>query len=379
MTECWARFSCCDVCTCPPAFIEVDVSLSLLYFVRDQTGDVCSRVNTHEQTHTKQLHVCPWSNVRLPKERAPWWRTFASDQTYSTFARRPWSISIQHKQNMTLSICYAMHAYLHLSFHLAGKGSTVTSASSGCCCCCGYRDITISVCSSCWTTLLFFHPFLCCFFLLFSCSVLCVRGGDAGDYCGVGIAVVRPSKQWPRSWLSLGWRNSTDTRAALLLNRGCNVRTHSCVPSCILKRSHAPLYLSTACRLYSFLRQYDLLPGRCFLVLLLCDRLPPSLLLAGCFKTNFQGRQPWVWRNSGQYSSLQAALLVLVIYYIWVSFYLEVSYFLSTIMVSIVLFRINIIKIKIHSSCEIEDFVETHLCKLCVILRSRALRVVCPH
>ena len=29
--------------------------------------------------------------------------------------------------------------------------------------------------------------------------------------------------------------------------------------------------------------------------------------------------------------------------------------------------RIYIIKIKIHSSCEIEDFVETHLCKLCVI------------
>ena len=41
--------------------------------------------------------------------------------------------------------------------------------------------------------------------------------------------------------------------------------------------------------------------------------------------------------------------------------------------------NIYIIKIKIHSSCEIEDFVETHLCKLCVILRSRALRVVCPH
>ena len=34
---------------------------------------------------------------------------------------------------------------------------------------------------------------------------------------------------------------------------------------------------------------------------------------------------------------------------------------------------------KIHSSCEIEDFVETHLCKLCAILRSRVLRVVCPH
>ena len=37
------------------------------------------------------------------------------------------------------------------------------------------------------------------------------------------------------------------------------------------------------------------------------------------------------------------------------------------------------IKIKIHSSREIEYFVETHLCKLCVILRSRVLRVVCPH
>ena len=35
-------------------------------------------------------------------------------------------------------------------------------------------------------------------------------------------------------------------------------------------------------------------------------------------------------------------------------------------------------KIQIHSSCEIKDFVETHLCKLCVILRSRVLRVVCP-
>ena len=38
-----------------------------------------------------------------------------------------------------------------------------------------------------------------------------------------------------------------------------------------------------------------------------------------------------------------------------------------------------ITKIKVHASCEIEYFVETHLCKLCVILRSRVLRVVCPH
>ena len=34
---------------------------------------------------------------------------------------------------------------------------------------------------------------------------------------------------------------------------------------------------------------------------------------------------------------------------------------------------------KIHSSCEIEDFVETHICKLCVILRSRVLRVDSPY
>ena len=37
------------------------------------------------------------------------------------------------------------------------------------------------------------------------------------------------------------------------------------------------------------------------------------------------------------------------------------------------------LKKKIHSSCEIEYFFEIHLCKLCVILRSRELRVVCPH
>ena len=34
---------------------------------------------------------------------------------------------------------------------------------------------------------------------------------------------------------------------------------------------------------------------------------------------------------------------------------------------------------KIPSSFEFEEFVETHLYKLSVILRSRVLRVVCPH
>ena len=36
-----------------------------------------------------------------------------------------------------------------------------------------------------------------------------------------------------------------------------------------------------------------------------------------------------------------------------------------------------IINIHIRSSCEIEYFVDNHLCKLYVILRSRVLRVVC--
>ena len=39
----------------------------------------------------------------------------------------------------------------------------------------------------------------------------------------------------------------------------------------------------------------------------------------------------------------------------------------------------HVYKNEIHSSCEIEDFAETHLCKLCVILRSRMLLGVCPH
>ena len=48
----------------------------------------------------------------------------------------------------------------------------------------------------------------------------------------------------------------------------------------------------------------------------------------------------------------------------------------------IFIFHVFYIKIEKYtsSSCEIEYFVETHICtKLCVILRSRVLRVVCPH
>ena len=37
----------------------------------------------------------------------------------------------------------------------------------------------------------------------------------------------------------------------------------------------------------------------------------------------------------------------------------------------------HVMKTNIQSSCEIEDFVETHLCKLCVIIRSHVLLDVC--
>ena len=39
-----------------------------------------------------------------------------------------------------------------------------------------------------------------------------------------------------------------------------------------------------------------------------------------------------------------------------------------------------VIKIKIiHSICEIEDSVETHICKLCMTRSTRVLLGVCPH
>ena len=43
--------------------------------------------------------------------------------------------------------------------------------------------------------------------------------------------------------------------------------------------------------------------------------------------------------------------------------------------------RYKLCKTEIYStySCEIEEFVDTHLCKLCVMLRSRMLLGACPH
>ena len=45
------------------------------------------------------------------------------------------------------------------------------------------------------------------------------------------------------------------------------------------------------------------------------DKPQRRCVLCSHIKTNFQGRQRWFWRIPGQYSCLQAASLVLVIYY----------------------------------------------------------------
>ena len=69
------------------------------------------------------------------------------------------------------------------------------------------------------------------------------------------------------------------------------MRTHSFVPSYIFEGSHAPLYLSTPCRLHSSLKQCTLLLGRCFLVLLLYDRLRLPLLLVVLFRMSLSIKQ----------------------------------------------------------------------------------------
>ena len=46
---------------------------------------------------------------------------------------------------------------------------------------------------------------------------------------------------------------------------------------------------------------------------------------------------------------------------------------LGVVYITILRCDILLKKMKIHFSCDIEDFVETQRCKLCVILRSRAL------
>ena len=58
---------------------------------------------------------------------------------------------------------------------------------------------------------------------------------------------------------------------------------------------------------------------------------------------------------------------------------IRVEYFYAVLKDGSLIVDQYITKMKIHSSCEIEDFVETHLCKLCVILRSRVLRVGYPY
>ena len=82
-----------------------------------------------------------------------------------------------------------------------------------------------------------------------------------------------------------------DVACYFSLNTGYHVRTHSVVPSYILKGSHAPLYLSTPRRLHSSLKQCILLLGRCFLVLLLSDRPRLSLLLVIVFHMSFSIKQ----------------------------------------------------------------------------------------
>ena len=65
-------------------------------------------------------------------------------------------------------------------------------------------------------------------------------------------------------------------------------------------------------------------------------------------------------------------------WYVHVIYYMD-KFFIGRGPIEKIYSGVYIIKKNIHSSCEIEDFVETHLCKLCMILRSRVVRVVCPH
>ena len=87
-----------------------------------------------------------------------------------------------------------MHAYLHLSFHYAGKGSTVvTAAMSGFCCRCGYRDIVSVRSSSNHPPVVTSFPWF--LFSIISCAAFVGHGVDAGDDCGVVISVVSHGKQ----------------------------------------------------------------------------------------------------------------------------------------------------------------------------------------
>ena len=62
------------------------------------------------------------------------------------------------------------------------------------------------------------------------------------------------------------------------------------------------------------------------------------------------------WRKNGQRNSRTGGVPVDYHFSLWTLF--VISFFFNV-------------------TCEMEDFVETHLCKLCGILRSRVLRVLC--
>ena len=67
-------------------------------------------------------------------------------------------------------------------------------------------------------------------------------------------------------------------------------------------------------------------------------------------------------------------VLMAIISFVFRESFSSFLFWLSSLLYALVNFQ-NIL----HSSCEVEDFVETHLCNLCVIIRSRVLLGVCSN
>ena len=106
--------------------------------------------------------------------------------------------------------------------------------------------------------------------------------------------------------------------------------------------------------------------------------------------TNMRLREIVGWRCQarGYFRHSSVSALVTAIMYsrkhIVTDFHLEQSTYIHIIFdltAGVYFYFLNILYQKIHFSCEIEDCVETHRCKLCAVLRSSVLRVVCvdPH